>query len=98
MKNNFRIVVFDKHALSRYRINPFTYNIEKSEAANGVKKGVLKNFAKFTGKPVPEPIFNKVAGLRPATLLKKILWHRCFPVNTPGQLLLKNGQALCMKD
>ena len=24
---------------------------------------------------------NKVAGLRPATLLKKILWHRCFPVN-----------------
>ena len=25
--------------------------------------------------------FNKVAGLRPATLLKKRLWHRCFPVN-----------------
>ena len=25
--------------------------------------------------------FNKVAGLRPATLLKKSLWHRCFPVN-----------------
>ena len=24
--------------------------------------------------------FNKVAGLRPATLLKKRLWHRCFPV------------------
>ena len=22
-----------------------------------------------------------VAGLRPATLLKKRLWHRCFPVN-----------------
>ena len=21
------------------------------------------------------------AGLRPATLLKKMLWHRCFPVN-----------------
>ena len=25
--------------------------------------------------------FNKVAGLRPATLLKKRLWHRHFPVN-----------------
>ena len=25
--------------------------------------------------------FNKVAGLRPATLLKKRLWHRCFSVN-----------------
>ena len=24
---------------------------------------------------------NKVAGLRPATLLKKRLWHSCFPVN-----------------
>ena len=25
--------------------------------------------------------FNRVAGLRPAILLKKRLWHRCFPVN-----------------
>ena len=25
--------------------------------------------------------FNKVAGLRPGPLLKKRLWHRCFPVN-----------------
>ena len=32
------------------------------------KKGILRNFAKFTGK-------------HPATLLKKRLWHRCFPVN-----------------
>ena len=30
------------------------------------KKDVLGNFAKFTGK---------------ATLLKKRLWHRCFPLN-----------------
>ena len=28
-----------------------------------------------------EPLFNKVAGLRPAPLLKKRLWHRCFLVN-----------------
>ena len=24
---------------------------------------------------------NKVAGLRPVILLKKRLWHRCFPAN-----------------
>ena len=46
------------------------------------KKGVLGNFAKFTGKHLCQSLFfNKVAGLRPATLLKKRLWHRCFPVN-----------------
>ena len=33
-------------------------------------------------KPVSESfIFNNIAGLRLATLLKKILWHCCFPVN-----------------
>ena len=46
------------------------------------EKGVLRNFAKFTGKHLCQSLFfNKVAGLRPATLLKKRLWHRCFPVN-----------------
>ena len=25
--------------------------------------------------------FNNVAGLRPATLSKKRIWHKCFPVN-----------------
>ena len=46
------------------------------------KKYVLRNFAKFTGKHLCQRLFlNKVAGLRPATLLKKSFWHRCFPVN-----------------
>ena len=46
------------------------------------KKGVLRNFAKFTGKHLCQSLFfNKVAGLRPATLLKKRLWYRCFSVN-----------------
>ena len=46
-----------------------------------MKKDVLKNFAKFTGKHLYQSFFfNKVAHLRPATLLKKRLWHRCFPV------------------
>ena len=74
------------------------------EAATGgalYKKGVLRNVSKLTGKHLCQSLFcNKVAGLRPATLLKKRLWHRCLPVNfekflrktflqnTFGQLLL----------
>ena len=47
-----------------------------------VRKGVLRNSAKFTEKQLCQSLFfNKVAGLRPATLSKKRLWHRCFPVN-----------------
>ena len=46
------------------------------------KKGGLKNFTKFTTKHLcHSPFFNKVAGLRPTTLLKKRLWHRFFLVN-----------------
>ena len=42
------------------------------------KKGVLRNFAKFTGKHLCQSLFfNKVAGF------SAFLWilHRCFPVN-----------------
>ena len=47
-----------------------------------VKKSALRNFVKFTGKHLSQSLFfNKVAGLRPATLLKKRLWHSCFHVN-----------------
>ena len=53
-----------------------------SHRRGSFKKGVLRNFAKFTGKYQWQSLFfNKVAGLRPATLLKKRLLHRCFPVN-----------------
>ena len=37
------------------------------------EKGVLRNFAKFTGNHLRAP----------ANLLKKRLWHRCLPVNFP---------------
>ena len=41
-------------------------------------KVVLRN----TGKHLCRSLFfNKVTGLRPATLLKRRLWHRCFSVN-----------------
>ena len=47
-----------------------------------MKKGALRNFKKFTGKQLCQSLFfNKVAGLKPAILLKKRLWDRCFPVN-----------------
>ena len=46
------------------------------------KKSVLRNLAKFTGKHLYQGLFfNKVEGLRPATLLKKRISHSCFPVN-----------------
>ena len=45
-------------------------------------KGILKKFAKLIGKQLRQSLFfNKVDSLRPATLLKKRPWHRCFPVN-----------------
>ena len=47
-----------------------------------LRKGALRNFTTFTGKHLCQSLFfNKVAGLGSATLLKKRLWHRCFPGN-----------------
>ena len=44
-------------------------------------KSIVENFANFTGKHLWHSLFfNQVAGM-PAAWLKKILWHRCFPVN-----------------
>ena len=56
--------------------------IRSSHQRRSVRKGVLRNFAIFRGKQLCQVLFfNKVAGPKPATLLKKRLWHRCFPVN-----------------
>ena len=47
-----------------------------------VAASVLRNFAKLTRKHLSQSlVFNKVAGLRPPTLLKKRLLQRYFPVN-----------------
>ena len=46
------------------------------------RKGVLRNFEKFTGKRLCQSLlFNKVAALRTVTLLKKRFWYKYFPVN-----------------
>ena len=56
--------------------------VRSSRAEVFFKKGDLRNLAKFTGKHLCQSRFlNIVAGLRRTTLLKKKLWHRCFPVN-----------------
>ena len=58
--------------------------IRSSHRRCSAKKGILRNFAKFTGKHLCQSLyFNKVAGLRHATLLKKKPWHKGFPVNFP---------------
>ena len=61
-------------------------------------KGVLRNFEKFTGKHLCYSLFfNKVAGLRVATLLKKRFWHRYFSVNFAKflTLFLENTGGAC---
>ena len=47
-----------------------------------LKIGVLKNFGNFTAKHLCWSLFLILffSGLTPATLLKKRLQHRCFPV------------------
>ena len=58
------------------------YLFRSSHRRCSVRKRVLRNFAKFTGKGLCQSLFfNNTAVLKPATLLKKRLWHRCFPVN-----------------
>ena len=63
-------------------IRKYLVNFRSSRPEVFCRKGVLKNFAKFSGKHLYQSLFiSKVADLRPATLLKKRLQNRCFPVN-----------------
>ena len=88
-----------KQDRSIWRFKQLLYRSNRRRCS--VTKDVYKNFAKFAGKHVCQSLFfNKVAGLRPSILLKKRLWHKCFPVNfakflrtlflqnTSGRLLL----------
>ena len=69
----------------------------RSHRRCSVRKVVLRNSKKFTGRHLCQSLFfNKVAGFKP------VLWHRCFPVNfvkflrtpflqnSPGWLLLSS--------
>ena len=60
------------HAVVVYLIICWFTTLFRSSRPVFCKKGVLKNFAKFSGKHLCHSLFlNKVACLRPATLLKK---------------------------
>ena len=51
--------------------------------------------------PLPKSLFDKVAGLRLAFLLKKRFWHRCFPMNFAkylGTLFLQKTSSSCFLD
>ena len=81
-ENNFSIIAVSKRDEMRYSIKFFVFSFKSSRPEVFCEKGVLRNFTKLTGKHLCQSFFfNKVAGPRPATFLKQILWHRCFPVS-----------------
>ena len=73
--------------------------IRSSHQRCSVKRGVLKNFANFTGKRMCWSLcLIKLQTWRPATLLKMRLQHRCFPVKIAKFLeihVLKNTCEDC---
>ena len=61
-------------------------NIKSSHRRCSIKKVILNNSSKSTGKYLCQSVLlKKAAGLRPTTSLKMILWHilwhKCFPVH-----------------
>ena len=52
-------------------VNYFCKRLKSSDRRCSGGKGVLRNFAKFTGKHLCQGFF----------LIKLQAWHRCFPVN-----------------
>ena len=80
-KKNIRTLLAQDFALVFFEIF-MRFKFRSRHRKCSVKKGVLKNFSKFTGKHLCQSLlFNKVASFRPAALVKKRLWHGCFPVN-----------------
>ena len=57
-------------------------SIQKQPPEVFYEKRCSLNFRRIQGNHLFQSLFfSKVAGLRSATLLKRRLWHRCFPVN-----------------
>ena len=78
--STFDFYSFDFIVIRRVFVLRVLYRSSRPEVL--CKKDFLRNFTKFTGKHLCQSLFlNKLAGLSPVTLLKKRLWHRCFPVN-----------------
>ena len=76
---SFQTYFYHSHC---HKINYKHNHNRSSNRRCSVRKAVLRNFAKFTGKHLCQSLsIHKIAEVRPATLLKKRFWHRCFPVN-----------------
>ena len=74
--NYFKYSQFNSYLLKGIDPNKCNSSVKlrSSHRMCSIKNGVLKSFAKFTGKHLCWSVFlNKVSGLRPATLLKEIL-------------------------
>ena len=92
IKGSFSFILCSSFLFSSFSISISSFNIRisslslyrSSHRRCSVRKDVLRNFPKFTGKHLCQSLFLikfQASGLRPATLLKTRLWHRCFPVN-----------------
>ena len=76
----FSVMILTWKLFQITKISTFTHRSSRQEMF--CIKGVLRNLTKLTGKHLCQRlVFNKVAGLRPATLLKKSLWNKCFASN-----------------
>ena len=68
--------------MGKIELNNFVSKPLPPESASVLKKDVLRNFAKCRERHLRWNFFlNKIESFRPATLFKKRLRHRCFPVN-----------------
>ena len=79
------ITIFQIQNTQIFWWTPVTSCLRKQPPEVFYKKCVHRNFVKFTGKP--------------ASLLKKRLWHRCFPVNFTnflGTTFLQNTSGLLL--
>ena len=77
--------------LKKYRSN--YQRCRSSHRRCSIKKVVFKISETSQENPCVEAFFNKVAGLDPASFLKKKLQHKCFPVKFAKLLrtpILKN--------
>ena len=78
MNNKYFLIFFCKHNFFNDEKHA-QWMFRSNNQRCSVRKGVLRNFTKFTGKHLCQRLFfNKVAGLSPTTLVKKRLWPQAY--------------------
>ena len=85
-----------------YKLQLLASEYQKQSPESVLRKRCSYKFLKIHRKaPLPKSLFDKVAGLRLAFLLKKRFWHRCFPMNFAkylGTLFLQKTSSSCFLD